>query len=65
MHIERLGTAGVPSPDPDVDILLEQFADATQLVQVQGPFWPAFASSIKDNIPVNTQTPWAPLKKAS
>jgi hypothetical protein len=60
VHIERVGTAGVPTPDPSADVLLQQYADATQLVQTQAPFWPAFASSIKDNIPVNTATPWRP-----
>jgi len=60
VHIERVGTAGVPSADPDANVLLQQYADATQVVQTQGPFWPAFASSIKDNIPVNTATPWRP-----
>ena len=60
VHIERVGTAGVPTPDPDVDVMIRQYEDATQLVQTQGPFWPAFVNSIKDNIPVNTATPWRP-----
>jgi hypothetical protein len=60
VHIERLGTEGVPSADPSVDVLVQQYQDATALVQTQGPFWPGFVDTIKNNIPVNTATPWAP-----
>jgi hypothetical protein len=60
VHIERMGTAGVPSGPLDPAIMTRQIENGTALNEVQAPFWPAFVDSIKDNIPVNTATPWRP-----
>jgi len=60
VHIERLGTAGVPSLPLSPAIMTQQINDAILLNEIQGPFWPAFIDSIQNNIPVNTATPWLP-----
>lgn len=60
IHIERLGTEGVPSAPLDPAIMTKQIEQGTALFQTQGPFWPAFVDSIKGALPVNTATPWQP-----
>jgi hypothetical protein len=60
IHIERLGTEGVPTMPLDPAIQAQQIMDATDLFLTQGPFWPAFVDSIKGALPVNTATPWQP-----
>ncbi|UCH28492.1 MAG: hypothetical protein JSV06_09445 [Myxococcales bacterium] len=60
VHIERLGTEGVPSMPLDPAIQAQQIRDATDLFRTQGPFWPAFVDSIKGALPVATATPWQP-----
>ena len=59
IHIERMGTAGVPSGPLSPAIMTEQINDAIALNEVQAPFWPAFVDQVKQ-IPVNTATPWRP-----
>jgi hypothetical protein len=60
IHIERVGSRGVPSGPLDPAIMTEQILDGKAILDVQGPFWPAFVDSIRNNIPVNTATPWRP-----
>jgi hypothetical protein len=60
IHIERVGSRGVPSGPLDPAIMTEQILDGKAILDVQGPFWPAFVDSIRENIPVNTATPWRP-----
>ena len=60
VHIERLGTEGVPSPPLSAEVMTRQIGGAIALNETQGPFWPAFVDSIKGNLPVNTATPWQP-----
>jgi len=60
IHIERVGSRGVPSGPLDPAIMTEQILDGKAILDVQGPFWPAFVDSIRNNIPVNTATPWQP-----
>jgi hypothetical protein len=50
----------VPSGPLDPAIMTEQILDGKAILDVQGPFWPAFVDSIRENIPVNTATPWRP-----
>jgi len=60
IHIERVGSAGVPSGPLDPTVMTAQIEAGIALFETQGPFWPAFVDSIKNNIPVNTATPWRP-----
>lgn len=60
IHIERVGSAGVPSAPLDPAVMAEQINAGIALFETQAPFWPAFVDSIKQNIPVNTATPWRP-----
>ncbi len=60
IHIERVGRRGVPSGPLDPAIMTEQILDGKAILDVQGPFWPAFVDTIRENIPVNTATPWRP-----
>ena len=60
IHIEREGNRGVPSGPLDPAIMTEQILDGKAILDVQGPFWPAFVDTIRNNIPVNTATPWRP-----
>jgi hypothetical protein len=60
IHIERMGNRGVPSGPLDPAIMTQQILDGKAILDVQGPFWPAFIDSIQANIPVNTATPWQP-----
>jgi len=60
IHIERVGTEGVPSAPLSPATMTQQILDGIALNETQGPFWPAFVDSIKNNIPVNTATPWRP-----
>jgi hypothetical protein len=60
IHIERVGSRGVPSGPLDPAIMTQQILDGKAILDVQGPFWPAFVDSIRNNIPVNTATPWRP-----
>jgi hypothetical protein len=60
IHIEREGSRGVPSGPLDPAIMTEQILDGKAILDVQGPFWPAFVDTIRNNIPVNTATPWRP-----
>jgi hypothetical protein len=60
IHIERVGSRGEPSGPLDPAIMTEQILDGKAILDVQGPFWPAFVDSIRENIPVNTATPWRP-----
>ena len=59
IHIERVGTEGVPSAPLSPAVMTEQIYDGIALNEVQAPFWPAFIDTIKQ-IPVNTATPWRP-----
>jgi len=59
IHIERVGTEGVPSGPLSPAVMTEQIYDGIALNEVQAPFWPAFIDTIKQ-IPVNTATPWRP-----
>jgi hypothetical protein len=59
IHIERVGTEGVPSAPLSPEVMTEQIYDGIALNEVQAPFWPAFIDTIKQ-IPVNTATPWRP-----
>jgi hypothetical protein len=60
IHIERVGSRGVPSGPLDPAIMTEQILDGKAILDVQGPFWPAFVDTIRNNIPVNTAIPWQP-----
>jgi len=60
IHIERVGTAGVPSGPLAPAIMAAQINAGIALFETQAPFWPAFVDTIKQNIPVNTATPWRP-----
>lgn len=60
VHIEKLGTEGVPSKPLDPNIQTQQIKDATALFETQAPFWPAFVDSIKSALPPLTATPWQP-----
>ena len=60
IHIERLGTEGVPSPPLSAEVMKTQIEAAIAVLETQGPFWPAFVDSIKGALPVNTATPWQP-----
>lgn len=60
IHIERVGSAGVPSGPLDPAVMAAQINVGTALFETQAPFWPAFVDTIKQNIPVNTATPWQP-----
>ena len=59
IHIERVGTEGVPSAPLSPEVMTQQIYDGIALNEVQAPFWPAFIDTIKQ-IPVNTATPWRP-----
>ena len=60
VHIERLGTEGVPSPPLSAAVMAKQIDGARAVLETQGPFWPAFVDTIKGQLPVNTATPWQP-----
>jgi hypothetical protein len=60
VHIERLGTGGVPSPPLSAEVMAKQLRAGIFLNETQAPFWPAFVDSIKGALPVNTATPWQP-----
>jgi hypothetical protein len=60
IHIERLGTEGVPSPPLSAEVMKTQIEAAIAVLETQGPFWPAFVDSIKGALPVHTATPWQP-----
>lgn len=60
IHIERVGSAGVPSAPLDPAVMAAQINAGIALFETQAPFWPAFVDSIQQNIPVNTATPWRP-----
>lgn len=47
LNIERLGEAGVPSPDLTEAALVQQVKDATQVLLRQGQFWPDFSSKLR------------------
>ena len=47
LNIERLGEAGVPSPDLTEAALVTQIKDATQVLLRQGQFWPDFSSKLR------------------
>jgi hypothetical protein len=59
IHIERLGTVGVPSAPLDPATMTAQINDARTLNEVQAPFWPAFIDQVKQ-LPANTASPWLP-----
>ena len=58
VHVERLSNIGVPSGDPDMVVLEQQYRDAIAILETQAPFWPNFANTIKLFFPVNEATPW-------
>jgi hypothetical protein len=60
VHIERLGTGGVPSPPLSAEVMTKQIRAGIFLNETQAPFWPAFVDSIKGNLPANRATPWQP-----
>lgn len=47
LSIERLGEAGVASPDLTEAALVQQIKDATQVLLRQGQFWPEFSSNLR------------------
>ena len=47
LNIERLGEAGVPSPDLTEASLVQQIKNATQVLRRQGQFWPEFSSNLR------------------
>ena len=47
LYIERVGEAGVPSPDLTEAMLVQQIKDATQVLLRQGQFWPNFSSQLR------------------
>ena len=47
LNIERLGEAGVASPDLTEAALVQQIKDATQVLLRQGQFWPSFSSNLR------------------
>lgn len=59
VHIERVGSEGVPSAPLDPNVMTQQIVDGTSVNEIQAPFWPAFIDTVKQ-IPVNTATPWQP-----
>jgi hypothetical protein len=59
VHIERLGTEGVPSNPLSAQVMTNQIRGAIALNETQAPFWPAFVDTIKQ-LPVNTASPWLP-----
>jgi hypothetical protein len=60
IHIERVGSRGEQSGPLSPAVMTEQILDGKAILDVQAPFWPAFVDSIRENIPVNTATPWRP-----
>jgi hypothetical protein len=60
VHIERLGTEGVPSEPLDPSVMTAQIEQGTAIFETQGPFWPAFIDTITSQLPPNTATPWQP-----
>jgi hypothetical protein len=60
IHIERLGTEGVPSPPLSAAVMTKQIQAAQAVLETQGPFWPAFVDTIKGNLDPNQATPWQP-----
>lgn len=47
LNIERIGEAGVASPDLTEAALVQQIKDATQVLLRQGQFWPDFSSKLR------------------
>jgi len=47
LNIERIGEAGVPSPDLTEAALIQQIKNATQVLLRQGQFWPDFSSKLR------------------
>jgi hypothetical protein len=59
VHIERLGTGGVPSPPLSAEVMTKQIRAGIFLNETQAPFWPGFVDTVKQ-APVNTALPWRP-----
>lgn len=47
LNIERVGAAGVASPDLTESALIAQINDATQVLLRQGQFWPDFSNRLR------------------
>lgn len=47
LRIERIGEAGVMSPDLTEAALIQQIKDATQVLLRQGQFWPDFSNRLR------------------
>lgn len=63
VHIERVGTAGVPIP-ADVysnpEVMTRQIEFGTSVLANQGSFWSTFAQNLKTQLPPNFIFGWAP-----
>lgn len=57
VRIERIGDAGVPSPDLAEASLVQQIRDATQILLRQGQFWPQFSERVR-LVGANNFAPW-------